>query len=98
MAETGKVSGADGQGSGKTVRVSCMSESGQWQLHKDGKRLRNETPEQGSTMQDWRSRVERTVRQQALEVTQLNQTINRIARMLEAHAAREEAQWLGMKE
>jgi len=42
--------------------------------------------------------MERTMSQQARELWQLHQTINRMARMLEAHAVREEMQRLGMKE
>jgi len=37
------------------------------------------------------------VRQRAREVTQLHQTMDRMARMQEAHPAHEEAQWLVMK-
>jgi len=46
---------------------------------------------------DWRSRMNGTVTQQACEVTQLHQTITKIAIMLEAHAVWEDAQWLGTK-
>jgi hypothetical protein len=42
--------------------------------------------------------MEYSVRQQAREATQLHQTIDRMVRMLEAHAAREEAEWIGFKE
>jgi len=45
---------------------------------------------------DWRSRMERTIRQQAQELTQLHRTVGHLANLLEAWAAREEAQWLGM--
>jgi hypothetical protein len=41
--------------------------------------------------------MERTGRQQAREVTQLHHTIDRMARILEPHAAREEVQWRDMK-
>jgi hypothetical protein len=42
--------------------------------------------------------MDRTVRQQEREVTELHQTIDRMARMLQAQAALEEAQGLSMKE
>jgi hypothetical protein len=42
--------------------------------------------------------MERTVRNQACDVTQLHQSINGMVRMLEAHAVREEVQWCGMNE
>jgi hypothetical protein len=40
--------------------------------------------------------MEKTMRQQAHELPQLHQTIGHLANLLEAQAAREEAQWLGM--
>lgn len=42
--------------------------------------------------------MEQTVSQQSREVTQLHQTIDQMTRMLEAHTAGEEAQWLSMNE
>jgi len=42
--------------------------------------------------------MERTVRQQVRDVTQLHQTIDRMARMVQAHAASNEALRLGMEE
>ena len=78
--------------------MSFAAASEQWKHITNGKRLRNETSEPVSALGDWRGRIERTVRQQAREVIQLHQTIDWMARMLEAHAVREEAQWLGMRE
>ena len=45
---------------------------------------------------DWRCRMERTMRQQAQELTQLHRTGGHLTNLLEAQAAREEAQWRGM--
>jgi len=98
MAGAGEASRGAAQRAGNTTRVSFLAASEQWERNKNGQRLRNETSEPESAPGDWRSRMEQTVRQQAREVTQLPQTINRMARLLEAHAAREEAQWRGMKE
>jgi len=98
MVGTGEASGVAGQWSGKITRMSFKAASKQWVLNKHGKRLRNENSERVSVTRDWRSQMERTVRQQAREVTQLQQNIDRMARMLEAHPARKEAQWRGMIE
>jgi len=98
MVDAGETSGVDVQRSGKTTRVSFAAPSEQWECNKNGQRLWNDTSEPVSAPGDCRSRMERTVRQQACEATQLHQTIDRMARMLEAQAARDEAQWLGMRE
>jgi len=98
MAEAGEVSGVAVQRSGKTMHVSFVAASKQWERKMNGKRLQYETSEPVSTLGDWRSQMEQTVRQQVREVTQLHQMIDRMARMLEAHMAREEEQWLGLKE
>jgi hypothetical protein len=45
---------------------------------------------------NWRSRMERTMRQQAQELTQLHRTVGHLTNLVEAQAAREEAQWRGM--
>ena len=42
--------------------------------------------------------MERIMRHQVCEVVQLHQTVDKIVRMLEAHAALKETQWLSMKE
>jgi len=98
MAESEEASGTAAQGVGKTTRVFIMAASEPWEHNKNGNRLRNETSEPVSAPGHWRSRMEWTVRQQARKVTQLHQTIDRMARMLEAHAAWEEAQLHGMEE
>ena len=45
---------------------------------------------------DWRSRMERTIRQQAQELMQLHRTVGHLAHLWGVQAAREEAQWQGM--
>jgi hypothetical protein len=45
----------------------------------------------------WRSRMERTIRQQAQELTQLHRTVGHLTNLVQAQAAREEAQSLGMR-
>jgi hypothetical protein len=61
-----------------------------------GKRLRSGGPEALRAPSDWRSRMERTMRQHAQELMQQHQTVGHLANLLEAQAACEEAQWLGM--
>jgi len=97
MTDAGEASVAAGKLSGKTTRISFVATSEQWEHFKNGKRLRNKTSEQVSAPRDWRSRMQCSVRPQVRQVTQLPQTINRMAKMLGEHAAPEEAQWLGMK-
>jgi len=55
MAEAGEGSGAAGQGSGNTTRVSFMAASEQWDRSKNGNRLRNENSEPVSASGDWGS-------------------------------------------
>jgi hypothetical protein len=98
MVEAGEASGAAGPRAGKPICMSSMAAREQWKCNKNGKILRNETLEPVSVESDWRSRIEQTVRQQALEVTQLHQTIDRMARMLEAHTVWEEVQWCRVNE
>jgi len=45
---------------------------------------------------DWSSPMERMVRQQAQKLMQLHRTVGYLTNVLEAQAAREEAQWRGM--
>jgi hypothetical protein len=58
------------------------------------RRRRSEAP---ATPSDWRSRMERTMRQQAQELTQLHRTVGHLTNLVQAQAACEEAQWLGMR-
>jgi len=57
------------------------------------RRMGSESPVAPS---DWMSRMERTLRQQGQELTQLRETVGHLANLVEARAAREEAQWLAM--
>jgi hypothetical protein len=45
----------------------------------------------------WRSCMERTMRQQVQEQTQVHRTVGHLTNLWQAQAAREEAQWLGMR-
>ncbi|KAF8538259.1 hypothetical protein BDD12DRAFT_885699 [Trichophaea hybrida] len=65
--------------------------------NENGKRQRSEGPDVSKAPGDWRSRMERTVRQQAQELAQLHRTARQLTNLLEAHAAREEVQWAGVK-
>jgi len=60
------------------------------------RRRRSEAVATAVDPSDWRSRMERTMRQQAQELTQLHRTVGHLTNLLEAQAAREEAQWRGM--
>jgi hypothetical protein len=62
------------------------NENGKW-------RMRSEAP---SAPSDCMSRMERTTREQAQELTQLHRTVGHLANLVEARAACEEAQWLPM--
>jgi hypothetical protein len=97
MAEVGEASGAAVEKSGMTMHMSFVAAGEQWERNKNGKRLWNETSVPVSALGDWRHPMERTVRQLALEVTHLHKTIDWMARMLEAHAAGDKAQWLGFE-
>jgi len=57
------------------------------------RRRRSEAPAAPS---DWRSRMERMIRQQAQELTQLHRTVGHLAILRGVQAAREEAQWQGI--
>jgi hypothetical protein len=67
------------------------------ECNENGKRLSGESPEASKPPGEWRSRMERTVRQQAQELAQLHRTTRQITNLLEAHAACEEVQWSGVK-
>jgi hypothetical protein len=65
--------------------------------NENGKRRRKiEAPATALAPSDWRSRMERMVRQQAQEQMQLHRTVGPLTNVLEAQAALEEAQWRGM--
>jgi hypothetical protein len=62
--------------------------------NENGKRRRmSEAPAASS---DWRSRMVRTIRQQAQELMQLPRTVGHLANLVEARAAHEEAQQLAI--
>jgi hypothetical protein len=62
--------------------------------HDNGKRRRRR--EAPVTPNDWRSRKERVMRQQPQELMQLHRTVGHLTHLVQAQAAREGAQWLGM--
>jgi len=62
--------------------------------HENGKRrTRNEALLTAVAPSVWRSRMEWTTRQHAPVLTQLPRTVENLRNMLEAQAARQEAQW-----
>jgi len=69
----------------KTTLVSFMAPSKQRAHNKNGKRWRSKTSEIASALGVWRSYMERTSRQQARNVMEPHQSIDRIARLLEAY-------------
>jgi hypothetical protein len=60
------------------------------------RRRKSEAPATALAPSDWRSRMEWTVRKQAQELMQLHRTVGHLTNVLEAQAAREQAQWRGM--
>jgi len=50
-----------------------------------------------ATPSDWRSRMKRTMQPQAQELTQLHQPVGHLTNLVQAQAAREEVQWLGIR-
>ena len=66
--------------------------------NENGKRRRRSEAQATSLAPgDWRSRMERAAQQQAREIAQLHRTIAKMANMLDAQTALQEAQWRGMK-
>jgi len=67
------------------------------QRNKNGKRRsRSEAQAIAVAPSDWRSHMERTMRQQVQELTQLRRTVSHLTNQLEAQAAHEEALWREM--
>jgi hypothetical protein len=60
------------------------------------RRSRSETTATTFAPSDWKSRMERTIRQQTQELMQLRQTVGHLANLMEARAASKEAQCLAM--
>jgi uncharacterized protein with von Willebrand factor type A (vWA) domain len=98
MLEARKASGLAGKRSEKTTCMSVVAVNEEWEHNKNETRLRNETSEPVSALRAWRNRMEHTVRQEASELTQLHQTIDRMPRIPEAHVACDEAQRLRWRE
>jgi len=66
--------------------------------NENGKHSRmSEAPATALAPRDWRQRIERATQQPVQELTQLHQTVRHLTNLLQAQAAREEAQWLGMR-
>jgi len=98
MAEAGESRGVAVERAGKTTHMSFVVPCEHWEGNNNGMRQRNDTLEPVGGPGVWMRRRERTVREQECEVTQLHETIDRMARMLQAHMMRKEAQLRGMKE
>jgi len=96
VAEAPRDCCAAGTMSGNPSSVSFMAARERWERETNVKTLRSETTETASAPGHWRSQMERTVRQQGREVTQLHETIDRMAWILEAHEPCEETQWICM--
>jgi hypothetical protein len=75
-----------------------MAACGKREHYNNGIHLRNENSEPVSIPEDGTRQIQRTVRQQVCDVTELHQTLNWIDRMLEAHAVHKQVQCLGIKE
>lgn len=97
IAEAEAASGMAREVSGRTTRITIMAASEQWERNQNGKRQRSQISESVSALGVWRSRMERTIRQEACKVAQLHQTIDKMARLLEVHATYDETEWLGMR-
>jgi len=66
-------------------------------MEKSGNGKRRRRSEALAACSDWRSRMQRTMRQQAQELTQLHQTVRHLTNLVQAQEAPEEAQSLGMR-
>jgi len=65
-------------------------------MERNGNGIRRRRSLAAAAPSDWRGSMERTIRQQAKELTQLHRTVGHLANVLESRAPRKEAQWLGM--
>jgi hypothetical protein len=74
IAEAEAASGMAREVSGRTTRIIIMAASEQWERNQNGKRQRSQISESVSALGVWRSRMERTIRQEACKVAQLHQT------------------------
>jgi len=86
------------RGIASMTRAASATPTASDQLERNGnrKRLRNWRPEDSRAPSDWRSRMERTMRQLAQELTQLHRTIIHVTNLLEAKALCEGTQLLAM--
>jgi hypothetical protein len=76
------------------AETACATIFEPMERNENGKRRRrSEAPPAPS---DWRSRMQRTIQQQAQDLTQLHRTVGHLANQVEARAAHEEAQQLAM--
>jgi len=82
--------------SGETTHVTFMAVSAQWEWNENWNRLRCEMSGSASAPGDWRSWMERWMRQQVQEVAQWHQTMENMAWLLEAHAVCDAIQSLVM--
>jgi len=80
----------------ETTCVTFMDASELWEWNKNGKPPRSEITESSSALGDWRSWMERTIRQQVRKIALPQHTVDRIARLQEPHVAFEEKEWPGM--
>jgi len=68
------------------------------ETNENGKRRsRSEALATALAASNWRSRMQRKMRQQAQELTQLHRTVGHLRNLVQARAAHEEAQWSGMR-
>jgi len=87
MSAVGEISCMAGKLSGKTTHIRFMAASEQWVQHQNEHRLGSEMSDAASAPGDWRSRYERTMRQQPHEAAQLHQTVNKMPRMPDTQVA-----------
>jgi hypothetical protein len=76
------MNGVAGDALGETTRTIPTAASEPQEYNENGKRRRSVIPEAQNTPGDWRSRMERTIWQQAREVTQLYQIVENLAKTL----------------
>jgi hypothetical protein len=77
-----------------TTEAECATIFGPTERNEMG--IRRRTSEVPAGPSDWRSRIERTIRQQSLELTQLYRMVVHLVCLVEAQASREEAPQLAM--
>lgn len=98
MADGGDTRGLAGGVSGKKACVTFMAMSKQGERNKNWKRLKSKNADSATALGHWRSRNERTMRQQMCQVAKLHHTVDNIAQMLQAQVAYEQMQSPSRKE